>query len=302
VAALTPVRAAGGVVWRPSDDGPAVCLVHRPRYDDWSLPKGKLAAGEPTLAAAVREVLEETAVRAVPQVRLPSVSYLVRDGTPKTVDFWSMRATTAGEFAPNDEVDGLRWLPVSAAERLVSYPHDAGVLRAFAELPAVSAVVVLIRHGEAGERRSWLGADSARPLDAAGERQARELTDLLAVFEPERLVSASPKRCRQTLADLAERFDLAIEVDTALDESGASAGTTAARLVALAGAARSTVVCAQGAAIPTALARLLAHDPLAHDPPADDRRPARFETPKGSGWLLAFAGTAVAGADRLMLS
>jgi 8-oxo-(d)GTP phosphatase len=289
VAALTPVRAAGGVVWRPSGEGSDVCLVHRPRYDDWSLPKGKLTPGEPTLVAAVREVVEETAVRAVPQVRLPSVSYLVRDGSPKVVDFWSMRAVTVGGFTPNDEVDDLRWLPVSEAGRLVSYPHDAGVLRAFGDLPPVTAIVTLIRHGRAGDRRSWLGADSARPLDAMGERQASELTDLLLLFDPERLVSASPRRCRQTVAALAERLDLPIEVDAAFDESGSSASLTAARLVELAGAARSTVVCAQGAVIPPAVARLR----------GDERDPERYETAKGSGWLLAFAGADLAGADRL---
>ena len=101
MASVTPVRAAGGVVWRTGPDGAGVqiCLVHRPRYDDWSLPKGKLEKGEHPLAAAVREVGEETGVRAVPQVRLPGVNYALRDGTPKTVDYWSMRC---------ESVDGRR--------------------------------------------------------------------------------------------------------------------------------------------------------------------------------------------------
>jgi 8-oxo-dGTP diphosphatase len=287
VAALTPVRAAGGVVWRPSGAGPEVCLVHRPRYDDWSLPKGKLAAGEPTLAAAVREVLEETAVRGVPQIRLPSVSYRVRDGAMKAVDYWSMRELKSGRFTPNDEVDGVRWLPVAEAERLVSYQHDVAVLRAFATLPLVSAIVVLVRHGWAGDRHSWSGPDADRPLDLVGERQAQTLSELLVLFAPGRLVSASPRRCRQTLAVLAERLDLPVEVDPTFDEAAAPATRAAARLVELAGTARSTVVCSQGEVIPPTLSHLL----------GGSRDPERYHTAKGAGWLLAFAGPVPAGAD-----
>ncbi|HEY3009809.1 MAG TPA: NUDIX hydrolase [Micromonosporaceae bacterium] len=293
MAALTPVRAAGGVVWRPAAGEPSVCLVHRPRHNDWSLPKGKLTAGEPTIAAAVREVFEETAVRAAPQVRLPSVSYWVGEGLPKTVDYWSMCELWADEFTPNDEVDELCWLPATDAERLLTYGHDGDVLRAFRALPPVSATVTLIRHAEAGDRRAWLGADSARPLEPAGERQAAALTDLLALFAPERLVSASPRRCLQTLAGLADRLDLPIEVDTAFDESHASPdGTVAAeRLVAVARSARSTVVCGQGGSIAPALAQLL----------DGGANVSQYHTPKGDGWLLAFAGIAVVGADRLQL-
>jgi 8-oxo-dGTP pyrophosphatase MutT (NUDIX family)/phosphohistidine phosphatase SixA len=295
VAALISVRAAGGVVWRPAanpGDEPSVCLVHRPRRHDWSLPKGKLAPGEPPLVAAVREVREETAVRAVPQMRLPSIHYRVDQLVPKTVDYWSMRAVAEGEFTPNDEVDDLRWLPISAAEGLLTYPHDGRVLRAFRALPPVSATVALIRHAHAGERRRWLGADSARPLDAVGEREAGALAELLVVFAPDRLVSASPRRCLQTLAGLAERLDLPIEVEGAFDESPAARDGAAAadRLAALAASTGSTVVCAQGGAIPSALARL------------GGGGPARYETAKGAGWLLAFAGPDLAGIDRLGLS
>jgi 8-oxo-dGTP diphosphatase len=293
VAALTPVRAAGGVVWRPAAGGPSVCLVHRPRHDDWSLPKGKLTAGEPTLVAAVREVLEETAVRAAPQVRLPSVSYWVGEGLPKTVDYWSMRELSAAEFTPNDEVDELRWLPVTEAARLLTYAHDGDVLRAFHALPSVSATVTLIRHAEAGDRRAWRGPDSARPLEPEGERQGAALANLLALFAPERLVSASPRRCLQTLAQLADRLDLPIEVDTAFDETPATpdGATAAAHLVARARSAPSTVVCGQGGSIAPAVAHLL----------GDEQNVSRYHTPKAAGWLLAFAGAAVAGSDRLPL-
>ncbi|MEV5448035.1 NUDIX hydrolase, partial [Streptomyces sp. NPDC052644] len=117
------IRAAGGVAWRSTDDGGVeVCLVHRPRYGDWSLPKGKLERGEHPLLAAVREVAEESDVRAVPQVRLPSVRYR-SEGRPKLVDYWSMRAVGTGGFQPGTEVDDVCWLDVDAAVERVSYPH-----------------------------------------------------------------------------------------------------------------------------------------------------------------------------------
>jgi 8-oxo-(d)GTP phosphatase len=286
-------RAAGGVVWRPVPGGVEVCVIHRPRYDDWSLPKGKLTAREHRLAAAVREVAEETGVRAQPQVRLPSVRYR-RDGAPKVVDYWSMRALSVPRFRANSEVDRLRWLPPEVAAHTVTYEHDARVLRHFATLPAVTAVLVLLRHGQAGKRGAWPGPDAARPLDPTGRAQARDLAALLAPIAPERLVSASALRCTQTLDPLAARLDLAVEVDRAFNEPapGRDPDTVAARatghLVALAAAGTSAVVCSQGKVIPPLLARL-----------AGLGSPRAWATPKGGGWLLAFAGTHLAGADRL---
>ncbi|MEV4542395.1 NUDIX hydrolase [Micromonospora echinaurantiaca] len=288
----TRIRAAGGVVWRPGGpDGPAVCLVHRPRYGDWSLPKGKLEPGERPLVAAVREVAEETDVRAVPQVRLPTVSYR-SEGRPKAVDYWSMRAVANGGFEPGTEVDEVRWLGVDEAIRLVSYPHDAEVLAAFAALPAVTATVALVRHAHAGQRGTWTGPDTGRPLDARGWSQAHALVPLVALVRPARLVSASARRCVQTLDPAAAELDLPIEVVGDLDEPRPGqqpdecALAAAARLVELAAAGGSVAVCSQGRVIPGALARLTGR--------ADD-----FSTPKGGGWLLAFAGDRLLAADRL---
>jgi 8-oxo-dGTP diphosphatase len=301
LAAVTPIRAAGGVAWRPSTaDGWAagrstggieVCLVHRPRYDDWSLPKGKLEPGEHPLLAAVREVAEEADVRGVPQVRLPAVHY-PSNGQPKVVDFWSMRAVAQGGFEENTEVDGVRWLPVDEAVRLVSYPHDARVLRDFAALPPVTAVLTLVRHAQAGARATWSGPDSARPLDVVGWAQARALAPLLALTRPERLLAASARRCLQTLDPLAELLDLPIEVDADFDEPkpgqdlDENALAAAARLTELATTGSAAAICSQGKVIPAALARLAGS-------------PADYTTPKGTGWLLAFTADRLLAADRL---
>jgi 8-oxo-(d)GTP phosphatase len=289
----TAVQAAGGVVWRPGRDGIEVCVVHRPRYDDWSLPKGKLEPGEHPLLAAVREVGEETGVQAVPQVRLPRVSYVMRDGVPKTVDYWSMRARGQGGFQPHTEVDEVRWLPVEAAAQRLTYSHDVRVVREFASLRPVSAVLAVVRHASAGKRGTWSGPDEARPLDQHGFAQARALAPLVALIQPVRLVAATARRCVQTLDPLAERLDLSIEADPALDEPApgqdpdGNARAAAGRLTRLA-AQGAAAVCSQGKVIPGALAHLAGG-------PAND-----FATPKGTGWLLAFADGQVVATDRLV--
>ncbi|MGY0007418.1 NUDIX domain-containing protein [Micromonospora sp. I033] len=285
------IRAAGGVVWRPAAGGVEVCLVHRPRYGDWSLPKGKLDAGEHPLRAAVREVAEETDVRAVPQVRLPTVRYR-SEGRPKAVDYWSMRAAAQGGFQPDTEVDEVGWFPADQAVRQVSYPHDAEVIGAFAALPPVTATLLVVRHAHAGKRGTWTGPDTGRPLDAEGRAQAQALAALVALVRPARLVSASARRCVQTLDPAAALLDLPIEVVGDLDEPRPGqqldecALAAAARLTALAGAGETVAVCSQGKVIPGALERLTGL--------SDD-----YTTPKGGGWLLAFTGDRLLAADRL---
>jgi 8-oxo-dGTP pyrophosphatase MutT (NUDIX family)/phosphohistidine phosphatase SixA len=288
VAAL--VRAAGGVVWRRSGAGPEVCLVHRPRYDDWSLPKGKLDAGEHPLAAAVREVEEETAVRAAPQIRLSPARYSTRDGSPKTVDYWSMRVVGADEFRPNNEVDEVRWVTPAAATELASYPHDRQVLAEFAALPSITGLVLFIRHAYAGERDAWSAPDSVRPLDGTGHAQAATLAGLLALFRPTRLVSASPRRCLQTLAPLAKAVDLAVEVESVFDETAheKDRAAAAARLPALAALSPVTVVCSQGQVIKQTMPLLTGESTVEH-----------FATPKSTGWVLPYAADRLVAPDRL---
>lgn len=279
------IRAAGGVLWRAGAAGVEVCLVHRPRYGDWSLPKGKLEPGEHPLRAALREVAEETDVRAVPQARLPSVRYR-SEGRPKVVDYWSMRAVGKGGFQPGTEVDEVRWLAVDAAAGLASYRHDAQVLSAFAALPPVTASVVLVRSAQAGGRSAWSGPASGRPLDAEGWAQARWLAPLVALVAPVRLLSASARRCRQTLDPVATLLDLPVEVDDDLDVPPAGqnrddcASAAAARLAGFGAAGTSAVVCGQGAMVSGALKRL-------------SGRSGDFATARGGGWLLAFAGAAL---------
>jgi 8-oxo-dGTP diphosphatase len=117
------VAAAGGVLIRKGESRREVAVIHRPKYMDWSLPKGKLEGDEGWLEAALREVEEETGYRCEASVELPRVSYLDRKGRRKLVRYWLMEPVS-GEFEPHAEVDQLRWLDRDAAEDLLTYPHD----------------------------------------------------------------------------------------------------------------------------------------------------------------------------------
>lgn len=304
-----PIRAAGGLVWRrdtaTGSDELLVCLVHRPRYGDWSLPKGKLNPGEHPLAAAVREIVEEAGVLAVPQLPLPPARYVV-NGAEKVVDYWAMRESTpalpaAGPSAGapgtpsgvdpevDEEVDGVAWVPVAQATELATHPRDAALLRRWASLPPVTGVVLLVRHADAGERSAWSAADAARPLSEQGVAAAAALCRVLGLFSPHRLVSATPRRCLQTLEPLAAARDLPIEVDRAFDESAGDPETATAHLRRLADAGGTTVICSQGAVIPAVLARLTADGGPAGASDGAGRR-TDWDTAKGDGWLLPFSG------------
>jgi 8-oxo-dGTP diphosphatase len=279
----TVVHAAGGIVWRRATAGLEIVLVHRPRYEDWSLPKGKLNPGEHRLTAAVREVYEETAVHAVPQVRLPTIRYLTaQPGVEKVVDFWSMRADTWTERVPDDEIEEVRWVPAAGAPTLLSYAHDRGVVKAFLDLPEITAVVALVRHAKAGKRGQWPGQDAERPLEAAGMAEARALCDLLTHFRPSGVRSATPIRCQQTV----EPLGLPVTIDPVFDETAEPAAACAA-LRELAGRREVMVVCSQGDLIPPVLATLTG------------RANPRFSTPKGAGWTLGFTGDRLVSHDYL---
>ncbi|MFI6039822.1 NUDIX hydrolase [Streptomyces sp. NPDC051315] len=131
----TPVQAAGCVLWRrsPADGELEICLVHRPKYDDWSHPKGKLKRGEDPLAGAVREVAEETGYTPLPGAVLPTVRYCAQ-GRPKEVRYWAAEAVS-GDFTPNDEVDRVLWLPPRAARERLTQPRDRSLVDALLHTP-----------------------------------------------------------------------------------------------------------------------------------------------------------------------
>ena len=126
------VHAAGAAVYRRGAGGPEWAVIHRPRYDDWSLPKGKLDPGEDFESAAVREVQEEIGVHGTLGAELPPTRYRDNKDRPKIVRYWLMETDAAGAFEPNDEVDEVRWLPTAEALDALTYDRDRGILEAAA--------------------------------------------------------------------------------------------------------------------------------------------------------------------------
>jgi 8-oxo-dGTP diphosphatase len=294
--------AAGAAVWRPAADpgsGEAeVLLVHRPAYDDWSLPKGKSEPGEHILLTAVREVLEETCVRPVLGPRLPTVEY-ISWGRPKRVSYWT--AFGAGlEAAPGQEIDAISWLPLARARKQLADTHDDPVISALSPLETVP--LILARHASAGRKADWAGDDFARPLDAAGEADASVLAGLLACFAPAARVISSPAlRCTETVRPYAEGSGGTVEAEACLIPYGRSpdfssrteqAGALRHLLSALVAQRRPVVLCLHRENLPEVLAATCAALGVPAAVPAD---PA---LPKGGFWVAHGADGELAALER----
>src|SRR5215467_14297209 len=250
------IQAAGAVMWRAGEGGIETALVHRPRYDDWSFPKGKAMPGEHVLLTAVREVAEETGTRVTLGRRLATTQYLTSGG-PKRVDYWAGRPVSPGTFIPGDEVDALSWLLLAAAADRLSYAHDVAVLKGFAAGPANTTPVILVRHADAIGRKAWRRAghtdDLTRPLSVEGEAEAEALGQILCCYAPGRIISSGAQRCLATVGPYAARTGAMVETEPVLtvggaaDPAGADWEPTDAALQWIAGivtAAKPVVICA----------------------------------------------------------
>lgn len=252
------ISAAGTVTFRPGANGvPDVLLVHRPRYDDWSLPKGKVDPDEYLAGCAVRETWEETAARVRLGVPVDRISYPVGGGV-KEVSYWRARVTDEGRHRAGSEVDEAAWFSVPRALRQLSYLDERAVLQQAANL-SDSVPLLVVRHAKAMIRSHWSGRDQARPLDERGRRQARLLVPLLEAYGIKRLVSSSSVRCAKTLQPFAKSARLDVETWNALTEEQAKAdpkavATMMRRLAAeVAASGVPTAVCGHRPVLPVML-------------------------------------------------
>jgi len=289
------VYAAGAVLWRTGGADPAaraleVALIHRPRYDDWSLPKGKVDPGETAPVAAVREVLEETGHHAILGRRLDMVSYPIDQGVKK-VYYWAARST-GGEFTPGSEVDELIWLPIAEAMKRLNYVPDRKMLRHFGKQPADTHTVLVVRHGTAGRKSRFSGDDTKRPLDKRGRAQAEALVPQLLAFGASDVHAADRLRCHQTVEPLAEELGVTVHNEPALTEESYAKNPKRARhrMLRIAEEEGTPVICTQGKVIPDLIAWWCERDGVRSD---------KSRNHKGSTWVLSLSGGRLVAADHI---
>jgi len=285
------ILAGGAVVWRPAGEAVEVALVHRPRYRDWTLPKGKLEPRESTRVAAWREVREETGARVALGRLLGGTRYRVGPDR-KVVEYFAARYLS-GSFEPSDEVDELRWLPLAGAFELLSYDRDRTVLRAFTALPADLTSLLLVRHAKAGSRSEWPEADELRPLSRNGEKQVEPIRLLGTVYGADRVYAAPLVRCVRTVEPVADDLGVKVREEELLSEKAyeGMAEAAARRVLEIVADGGVPVIGSQGGVIPDLVTRLAAASGLSVD--------RRLRAKKGSVWALFFDGSRLLAADYL---
>lgn len=215
------IQAAGAVVWRRNKAKEIeIAVIHRPKYDDWSLPKGKLEAGELHIACAFREVLEETGVTAVFGPELGQTTYTV-EGEKKIARYWSARATDVPLGKPDPlEVDKIQWLKPSEAKKELTNKDDCKIVDFFLDFGPDTTPLILLRHAKAVKRFDWDGDDGDRPLDVLGQRQAKRFLPSFLPYAIEGIYSSDAIRCLETLNQLARTLNLKLSSTKDLSEYG----------------------------------------------------------------------------------
>ncbi|UNX54530.1 NUDIX hydrolase [Georgenia sp. TF02-10] len=231
--ARTTVEAAGALVWRMVGRRLEVLLVHRPRYDDWGWPKGKLDPGEGLTACAVREVAEETGLQVALGQPLPTVRYHLGDGRRKHSHYWaaqvldgadrSLAARPAVVPAEDREIDDVRWVEAGKAAKLLTYHRDrvplGALLDQWHDERLRTWTMVVVRHARARKRSAWPGDEATRPLTAAGQAQAAALVPLLSAYGVEAVITSPWERCAATVRPYLEATGLEPQLREELTEA-----------------------------------------------------------------------------------
>ncbi|QZY28820.1 NUDIX hydrolase [Nocardioides coralli] len=246
------VVAAGVVTFRP---GRQVLLVHRPRYDDWSFPKGKLDRGELAPVAAVREAAEETGLHVRLGPPLASQRYPMGGDRHKVVHYWvawPVDDHDVSGYRVNDEIDEVVWLPYDQALHRLSYARDRNTLVEAKRLRKRTRALVVLRHAKARSRKGWgrKKDDLARPLISLGHGQASRLVPLLSAYDATRVVSSPAARCVDTVRPYADASGWKVEELDGISEEGASAESVVTAADDLLAGHDSAVICTHRPVLP----------------------------------------------------
>lgn len=255
--AQSVIRAAGVVLLRERKGKVEVCILHRPRQKDWSLPKGKVENGEHVIATALRETIEETGVTPILGVPLITNRYRV-NGQPKTVRYWVGRAIGKENFEPNHEIDALEWVSPDKAAKKLTYQRDTQLMRAAVDSPQTFPLII-VRHTRAVRRADWRGPkDSKRPLSPDGMREATQLIDIMQAFGVTDLYSSDSVRCIDTLAPFANSISSTIQLESQFSEEGYAADPQAAykRLAQIVRKQSHVALCSHRPVLPALIKQL----------------------------------------------
>ena len=243
------VRAAGAVVLRKG----RVLLVHRPAYDDWSFPKGKLDRGETAVAAAVREVEEETGLRVRLGVPLSRQSY-PNGARTKVVDYWVGRVVgdhDVSGYEVNAEIDEVAWVRLDRAVERLSYKRDRQTLGEALRTGKATRALVVLRHGQARARKSWRRDDRVRPLMVLGKTQARGVVPVLEAYGVSRILTSSSTRCVDTVRPYAEQSGWPLTPSDGLCEEDATDASVLKVVDDLVDSGADAVLCTHRPVLPS---------------------------------------------------
>ncbi|GAA3657524.1 NUDIX hydrolase [Microbacterium marinilacus] len=264
--AKVAVYAAGGVVWRVVDGKLRVLLVHRTKYRDLTLPKGKVDPGEMLAETAVREIFEETGIRTALGAPLGVSHYSLPSGRQKIVHYWAAEATEAAiresAFVPGPEIAAIEWVSLKKAHARLSYPVDVEILEHFERLVDDGVLhtfpVIALRHGKAVARDEWSGPDAARPLQPRGKEQAKAIVGALRAFGVRRIVSSTAVRCVKTVAPLSKALGRRIDETDLISQDAWEDGAADVRDVVgrRVRAGKPAVLCSHGPVLPDILSEL----------------------------------------------
>ncbi|HRO29972.1 MULTISPECIES: NUDIX hydrolase [Micrococcaceae] len=253
------ILAAGVLPWRVNGRGLEVLLIHRPDYDDWSWPKGKLDDGETLPECAVREVREEIGLDVELGLPLPSTHYTVNGGTPKEVWYWAVEVARQSPQVDGKEVDRVEWVSAEQALEQLTNASDVEpltvLIAAHRERTLRTVPFIVLRHAKAKPRSSWSRAEGARPLAPTGQRQALAVRRLLGVWAPRKIITSPWRRCVETVTPYVKDTGRGLKENGAFTEKAVKSKPkrTGKEVDSLLAKVRASVLCTHRPVLPVVL-------------------------------------------------